>query len=84
MLASGGKGPTVLVVRDKQGHVFGGYASESWTKNGKFFGEVIIFTICCQYGVTVVLHSCVAFCTNIVKHSGEWIKHTAHAAAAKS
>lgn len=35
----------MLVVRDKQGHVFGGYASESWTKNGKFFGEVIIFHI---------------------------------------
>ena len=38
---AGGKGPTLLVVRDKKGHVFGGYASESWTKNGKFFGEVI-------------------------------------------
>lgn len=37
------KGPTILVVRDKQGHVFGGYASDSWTKNGKFFGEVIVF-----------------------------------------
>lgn len=33
----------MLVVRDKQGHVFGGYASQAWTKNGKFFGEVILF-----------------------------------------
>lgn len=41
MVAAGGKGPTMLVVRDKGGQVFGGYASEPWLKNGKYYGEVI-------------------------------------------
>ena len=31
----------MLLVKDKQGHVFGGYASEPWLKNGKYYGEVI-------------------------------------------
>ena len=41
ILAAAGKGPTILLVRDKQGHVFGGYASEPWSKNGKYYGEMI-------------------------------------------
>ena len=40
MVAAGGKGPTMLVVRDKGGQVFGGYASEPWLKNGKYYGKV--------------------------------------------
>ena len=41
MVAAGGKGPTMLLVRNKGGQVFGGYASEPWLKNGKYYGEVI-------------------------------------------
>ena len=33
------KGPSVVVVRDTDGHVFGGYAPESWHCNGEFYGE---------------------------------------------
>ena len=34
------RGPTVLVIRDTEGHVFGGYAPESWEKQANsFFGE---------------------------------------------
>ena len=40
MVDVGGKGPTMLLVKDKQGQLFGGYASEPWLKNGKFYGEV--------------------------------------------
>lgn len=40
VLAAAGKGPTMLLVKDKAGHVFGGYASEPWLKNGKYYGEV--------------------------------------------
>ena len=40
MVPAGGKGPTMLVVRDKSGQVFGGYASEPWLKNGKYYGEI--------------------------------------------
>lgn len=42
VLPAAGKGPTMLLVKDKAGHVFGGYASEPWLKNGKYYGEVII------------------------------------------
>ena len=40
VVAAAGKGPTMLLVKDKQGQVFGGYASEPWLKNGKFYGDV--------------------------------------------
>lgn len=33
------KGPSVLVVRDGDGHIFGGYASTSWHVGPKFFGD---------------------------------------------
>ncbi|KAL3142937.1 hypothetical protein ABBQ38_003222 [Trebouxia sp. C0009 RCD-2024] len=38
-----GKGPTMLLVKDKAGHVFGGYASEPWLKNGKYYGNFSSF-----------------------------------------
>lgn len=41
VVTAGGKGPTMLVVKDKGGQVYGGYASEPWLKNGKYYGEVI-------------------------------------------
>jgi hypothetical protein len=34
-----GKGATVVVIRDKGGHVFGGYAPEAWEKHGSFYGS---------------------------------------------
>ncbi|KAK7481687.1 hypothetical protein BaRGS_00027060 [Batillaria attramentaria] len=34
-----GRGPTLLVLRDQQGHMFGGFASEPWSINSKFYGD---------------------------------------------
>ena len=34
----GCKGPTVLLIRDKQGNVFGGFASTSWSIDPNFTG----------------------------------------------
>ncbi len=34
------QGPTVLIIRDSDGHVFGGFASVSWELNAKFTGNV--------------------------------------------
>jgi len=31
-------GPCIIVVRDKDGHVFGGFASQSWHLSPKFYG----------------------------------------------
>jgi hypothetical protein len=46
-MGAAGKGPTLVLVKDKQGHLFGGYASEPWVKNGKFYGEVhCLLTTC--------------------------------------
>ena len=33
------QGPSVLVVRDKGGFVFGCYASESWERRTRFYGD---------------------------------------------
>ena len=32
------KGPTVIVIKDKGGHIFGGFASEGWSLNPQFSG----------------------------------------------
>lgn len=37
--AAGGLGPTLLVVRDTGGAVFGAYAPEGWTEHGDFYGD---------------------------------------------
>ena len=29
-----------MLIKGKQGQLFGGYASEPWLKNGKFYGEL--------------------------------------------
>lgn len=39
--AAVGRGPTLLLVRDTQGQVFGGYASQAWQKQGKFYGALL-------------------------------------------
>lgn len=33
------KGATLVLVRDKGGHVFGGFAAAPWLKHGSFFGS---------------------------------------------
>ena len=50
LLGAAGKGPTLLLVKDKQGQLFGGYASEPWLKNGKYYGEshYLPTTCCCH------------------------------------
>ncbi|XP_060069360.1 MTOR-associated protein MEAK7-like [Ylistrum balloti] len=47
------KGPSLLIVKDKTGHVFGGYASEKWQLNSKFYGssDNFLFTLSPQYGI---------------------------------
>ncbi len=37
------KGHSVLVIRDKGGHVFGGYAGSDWVKAPKFYGPTNCF-----------------------------------------
>eukprot|EP00026_Physarum_polycephalum_P011907 Phypoly_transcript_12155.p1 GENE.Phypoly_transcript_12155~~Phypoly_transcript_12155.p1 ORF type:complete len:331 (+),score=42.69 Phypoly_transcript_12155:133-1125(+) len=41
------KGPTLVVIRSTQGWIFGGYASVSWTSDGKYHGDgqSFLFTI---------------------------------------
>lgn len=33
------QGPTLLVIRDKKGHLFGGMAVDSWECRAKFYGR---------------------------------------------
>ena len=32
------KGPTLIVVKDKDGYIFGGFASQGWESRPKFYG----------------------------------------------
>lgn len=36
-------GPTVLIVKDKQGYIYGGYASQPLEKHGDFYGDLKSF-----------------------------------------
>lgn len=38
-----GKGPTVLIIKDKNGHIYGGYASQPWERHGEFYGDMKSF-----------------------------------------
>lgn len=35
------QGPTVIVVKDQEGHVFGGYASSNWEFSSQFQGNLL-------------------------------------------
>ena len=37
------QGPTVSIIGSKDGHIFGGYASQSWDKNTHFISDVNSF-----------------------------------------
>uniref|UniRef100_A0A2N9INF0 TLDc domain-containing protein n=1 Tax=Fagus sylvatica TaxID=28930 RepID=A0A2N9INF0_FAGSY len=36
-------GPTVLIIKDKEGYVYGGYASQTWERHGGFYGDMKSF-----------------------------------------
>lgn len=44
------KGPNLLVVRDKKGHLFGGVAADNWECRPKFYGNINITVFVHLYG----------------------------------
>lgn len=36
-------GPTVLIIKDKEGYVYGGYASQPWERHADFYGDMKSF-----------------------------------------
>lgn len=36
-------GPTVFIIKDKEGYVYGGYASQPWERHGDFYGDLKSF-----------------------------------------
>ncbi|XVF07584.1 hypothetical protein REPUB_Repub06bG0152000 [Reevesia pubescens] len=36
-------GPTVLIIKDREGYIFGGYASQPWERHGDFYGDMKSF-----------------------------------------
>jgi hypothetical protein len=46
------KGATVVIVRSTTGHVFGGYASESWHSLGAYSSDpqAFLFSLSCHQG----------------------------------
>lgn len=37
------EGPTILVIKDKEDYIYGGYASQPWEKHGDFYGDLKCF-----------------------------------------
>lgn len=37
------EGPTVLVIKDREGYIYGGYASQPWERHGDFYGDMKSF-----------------------------------------
>uniref|UniRef100_A0A1D1XH69 TLD domain-containing protein KIAA1609 n=1 Tax=Anthurium amnicola TaxID=1678845 RepID=A0A1D1XH69_9ARAE len=40
---SNADGPTVLVIKDKEGYIYGGYASQPWDRRSNFYGDMKSF-----------------------------------------
>lgn len=40
---SSGDGPTVLVIKDTEGYIYGGYASQPWERQSDFYGDMKSF-----------------------------------------
>ncbi|XP_071720389.1 uncharacterized protein [Rutidosis leptorrhynchoides] len=40
---SNAEGPTVLIIKDKEGYIYGGYASQPWEKHAEFYGDMKSF-----------------------------------------
>lgn len=36
-------GPTVMIIRDKEGYLYGGYASQPWERHAEFYGDMKSF-----------------------------------------
>ncbi|KAG8374062.1 hypothetical protein BUALT_Bualt11G0091800 [Buddleja alternifolia] len=36
-------GPTVLIIKDKEGYIYGGYASQPWERHADFYGDMKSF-----------------------------------------
>ena len=41
------KGPSLILIRDTKGHVFGGFASQAWTFGSRFVGLYDAVDACC-------------------------------------
>ncbi|KAK3037877.1 hypothetical protein RJ639_031237 [Escallonia herrerae] len=37
------EGPTVLILKDKEGYIYGGYASQPWQRHADFYGDMKFF-----------------------------------------
>ncbi|KAJ8644463.1 hypothetical protein MRB53_006211 [Persea americana] len=40
---SSGDGPTILIIKDTEGYIYGGYASQPWERHGDFYGDLKSF-----------------------------------------
>ncbi|OVA06450.1 EF-hand domain [Macleaya cordata] len=48
-----GEGPTVLIIKDKEGCIYGGYASQPWERHSDFYGDMksFLFQLCPQASI---------------------------------
>ena len=64
------KGPTVLLVKDKHGAIFGGLASQPWERHSDFYGDMRSFLL--TLAPTMAVHKPSGTNTNI-----QWVSSSA-------
>lgn len=42
-ISKNGDGPTVLIIKDTEGSIYGGYASQPWQRQSDFYGDMKSF-----------------------------------------
>lgn len=43
LICRNAEGPTVLIIKDKEGYIYGGYASQPWERHADFYGDMKSF-----------------------------------------
>eukprot|EP00252_Welwitschia_mirabilis_P008534 TRINITY_DN2043_c0_g1_i1.p1 TRINITY_DN2043_c0_g1~~TRINITY_DN2043_c0_g1_i1.p1 ORF type:complete len:424 (-),score=84.25 TRINITY_DN2043_c0_g1_i1:302-1573(-) len=49
----GGSGPSILLIKDKEGFIYGGYASQPWARHSSFYGDMKSFLFALSPAATI-------------------------------
>ncbi|KAL9661415.1 hypothetical protein QQ045_026239 [Rhodiola kirilowii] len=64
-------GPTVLVIKDKEGYIYGGYASQPWERHGDFYGDMKSFLFELHPKASI-------FRPTGANNNVQWVSHSSH------
>jgi len=62
-----GRGPSILLVEDKEGYIYGGYASQPWERHNNFYGDMKSFlSVYLQRQPYIDLQGLMAICSGVI------------------